>query len=63
MHASYAPVIPALESVLMMMLIGSVAPLWVPLVWKAERSWLRAWLALPLEALAPLAGSVEAASA
>jgi hypothetical protein len=63
MRASYAPVIPALESVLIMMLVGSVAALWAPLVWKADRIWLRAWLALPLEVLAVLVGSVEAASA
>src|ERR1035441_4413600 len=37
MRGSYAPVIPALESVLIMMLVGSVAALCVPDAWKAAR--------------------------
>jgi hypothetical protein len=37
MRGSYAPVIPALESVLIIMLIGSVAALCVPDAWKAAR--------------------------
>jgi hypothetical protein len=58
-------VIPALDSVLIMMLVGSVAALWAPLVWKAPRSWLSVWLGLLVEVvLEVLVGSVvEAGSA
>jgi len=62
----YAPelVIPALDSVLNMMLAGFSGLLWVVLVCSSERNWLTAWLnplpaLLLLEAVDELALSLE----